>query len=168
MPTMPTLRSKLIRLAHKNPSLRSDILPLLGMKKSAATKTKPLAATMTLELESARNINVTWDISKAHPYPEGAEVRSGDAMVKGVLVIDPAGSLFPLKIPFNFKIQVMESNSGYVGIFSEAEKTPTGRLIVQIMNSDGSNFDKTLFDMLGKLPESPAYKEYFSTVRAMP
>lgn len=164
---MPTLRAKLIRLAHENPALRADILPLLGRKKSAGAKTKPLSATMTLELESARNISVTWDIVKAHPYPQGAGVRNGVVDVKGVLVVDPVGSLSPLKIPFNLKIEVTESNSGTVAFFSvpwNAEKTPIERMIFQIMKSYGSNFDETLFDMLGKLPESPEFKEHFSTM----
>jgi len=37
---MQNLRSKLIRLAHDNPELRADILPLLAQAKQAATDPK--------------------------------------------------------------------------------------------------------------------------------
>jgi len=159
-----TLRSKLIRLAHQNPKLRADILPLLAAapkaKKSASVALKPLAAKMTLVLEGVKNISVKWSVDKSHPYPDGHEVRNGKAQLKGKMVVDPAGSFSPIVIPFDSVVTIMESNSGYVGVFlPTADRTTlTGKLLGEIMN--GYEFSNAMFDMMGTIPSSPEHAEW--------
>ena len=48
------LRSKLIRLAHENPHLRSDILPLLGEPKTAAADKKVKGKALDKLISQAR------------------------------------------------------------------------------------------------------------------
>lgn len=71
---MPTLRSKLIRLAHKNPSLRADILPLLTKQAAAVT------------MKDVKRIN---DLTDRNAHTQAlAEVAKLLGMTKYVKILD--------------------------------------------------------------------------------
>lgn len=57
---MSNLRNKLIRLAHNNPSMRADILPLLSDKKALSNWGKKLASKTAASNESIADVMNVW------------------------------------------------------------------------------------------------------------
>lgn len=68
---MPTLRSKLIRLAHQNPALRADLLPLLGQSKQASQ----VGQTILQQMGGWRRLSMMLGANGVQFYPNG--VRFG-------------------------------------------------------------------------------------------
>lgn len=57
---MVLLRSKLIRLAHQNPDIRSDLLPVIATEGKIAMITQPKASTSPIFEENVMAIPLNW------------------------------------------------------------------------------------------------------------